>query len=328
MPLLNPRSARATRPDEPEIAEFPEPARRLRPSSGAARAGIVTERESAAPAAGRPRNLFATCANPHCRSGWMHLWRSSSAPIFEGGWSCSARCTASIVEAAVRREVEGRGGAIESHRHRVPLGLVMLEQGWITPDQLRQALEAQRLAGAGRLGQWLVRKHGVGESLVTRALGLQWSCPALSLDACDVEAFAVLLPRLFVDAFGALPVRVAAGKLLYLGFEERLDPVVAMAIERMSGLRVESGLVAEALFGPAHARMLGAAFPPVRLIEASSRPAIAQAFARAVEELAPVEARLARVHDFLWLRTWRSLEPGALPARDSIHDLICSVGTN
>ena len=60
----------------------------------------------------------------------------------------------------------------------------------------------------------------------------------------------MLLPRLFVDAFGALPLRVAAGKLLYLGFEDRLDPVLALAVERMSGLRVESGLVQESLFAP------------------------------------------------------------------------------
>ena len=58
----------------------------------------------------------------------------------------------------------------------------MLEQGWITAGQLRQALEAQRAAGAGRLGHWLVRQQGVSEQLVTRALGLQWSCPVLPLE--------------------------------------------------------------------------------------------------------------------------------------------------
>ena len=73
------------------------------------------------------------------------------------------------------------------------------------------------------------------------------------------------MPRLFVDAFGALPLRVAAGKLLYLGFEDRLDPILALAVERMSGLRVESGLVAESQFGPAHARMLSAKFPASRV---------------------------------------------------------------
>ncbi|MGD0546901.1 MAG: hypothetical protein ABR991_03645, partial [Terracidiphilus sp.] len=192
--------------------------------------------------------IFETCANPGCSSGWLHLWRSRQAPVFEGGWNCSAECTAQRVEAAVRRELDGRGQTQESHRHRVPLGLVMMEQGWITSGQLRQALDAQRQAGAGRLGQWLVRQQGVSEQLVTRALGVQWSCPVLPLEFHDAEALTALVPRLFLDAFGALPLRVAAGKLLYLGFEDRLDPVVALAVERMSGLRVESGLVQESLF--------------------------------------------------------------------------------
>jgi hypothetical protein len=277
----------------------------------------------------RPRvGLFETCANPGCGSGWLHLWRSRLAPVFEGGWNCSAACTAARVAAAVRRELEGRGLQQENHRHRVPLGLVMLEQGWITAGQLRQALDAQRLAGGGRLGQWLVRKHGVSEALVTRALGVQWSCPVLPLEFHDAEALTVLLPRLFVDAFGALPLRVAAGKLLYLGFEDRLDPVVALSVERMSGLRVESGLVQESLFAPAHTRMLNAKFPPVELIEASSEPAAASALARSVERARPVESRLARVHDCLWLRMWRRPQTGPLPDRAAIQDLICSIGTH
>jgi len=275
-----------------------------------------------------PSAWFESCANPNCNSGWLHLWRSRQAPVFEGGWNCSARCTAERVEAAVRRELDGRGAAEESHRHRIPLGLVMLEQGWISPVQLRQALEAQRAAGGGRLGQWLVRRQGVSEQLVTRALGLQWSCPVLPLEYHDPEALTVLLPRLFVDAYGALPLRLAAGKLIYLGFEDRLDPVLALAVGRMSGLRVESGLVRETLFAAAHARMLSAKFPAVELIEASSEPAAVHAFTKSIERARPVESRLVRVHDCLWLRMWRRAQTGPMPDRGLIQDLICSVGTH
>lgn len=269
--------------------------------------------------------LFETCANPGCDSGWLHLWRSRSAPIFEGGWSCSAACTAARVAAAIGREMDGRGSLQESHRHRIPLGLVMLEQGWITSGQLRQALDAQKGAGAGRLGHWLVRQQGVSEHLVTRALGLQWSCPVLPMELHDVEALTVLVPRLFVDAFGALPLRVAAGKLLYLGFEDRLDPVLALAIERMTGLRVESGLVQGSLFRPAHTRMLSARFPAVELIETSSEPALVHALTKSIERARPVESKLVRVHDCLWLRMGLRPQSGPLPEAGSIQDLICSI---
>jgi hypothetical protein len=270
--------------------------------------------------------FFETCANPGCGTGWLHLWRSRQAPVFEGGWSCSASCTAARVAAAVRRELDGRGLSAEIHRHRIPLGLVMLEQGWITSGQLRQALDAQRVSKAGRLGHWLVRQQGVSEQQVTRALGLQWSCPVLPLEFHDAEALAVLVPRLFVDAFGALPLRMAAGQLLYLGFADRLDPIVALAVERMSGLRVESGLVQESQFGPAHARMLSAKFPAVELMEAISEQALAHALSKFIEEARPVESRLVRVHDCLWLRMWRRPQSGPMPERGLIQDLICSIG--
>jgi hypothetical protein len=246
-------------------------------------------------------------------------------PIFEGRWNCSPECTSQRVQAAVSRELDGRGSSAEAHRHRVPLGLLMLEQGWITAAQLRGALEGQRVNRAGRIGHWLIAKEGVSEQLVTRALGLQWSCPVLPLEYHDPEGLSPVLPRLFVDAFGALPLRVAAGKLIYLGFEDRLDRAISLALERMSGLRVESGLVHGSQFRPAHSRMLEAKFPPVELLEAASEPALVRVLTKAIERARPIESRLVRVHDCLWLRMWNRQQTGPVPDVFSVRDLICTV---
>jgi len=318
----------------PFLARFESPAYPERTWNLGSQSGTADEPGRAAgllgPEAGsgsrRSLSPFETCANEACRSGWLHLWRGRTAPIFESGWNCSAACTAARVGAALRRELDGMAGRQESHRHRIPVGLVMLEQGWITPAQLRQGLAAQRSAGAGRLGHWLVRRQGVSEHLVTRALGLQWSCPVLPIEFPDAEALTVLAPRLFVDAFGALPLRVAAGRLVYLGFEDRLDPVLALAIERMTGLRVECGLVQSSLFRPAHARMLGSRFPQVELIEAATEAAMVNALSRSIERARPVQSKLVRAHDCLWLRMWRRRQNGALPETASVQDLICSIG--
>ncbi len=270
--------------------------------------------------------IVAPCANPRCRSGFLHLWRSRSAPVFEGGWTCSDACTEERIRGAVHREMEGRGQGWAEYRHRTPLGLLMMEQGWITAGQLKQALELQKSAGTGRLGQFLVQRQGVSEELVTRALSLQWSCPVLPLHFHDPEAFSCLLPRLFIDAFGALPLRIAAGKVLYLGFEERLDAVLALALERMSGLRVESGVVHGSRFRQAHERMLKAFYPDAQLLEASSEPALVRVLARTVERARPVESRLVRVHDFLWLRMWRKHTARILPDTASVEDVVGSIG--
>jgi hypothetical protein len=268
--------------------------------------------------------ILRTCANPRCASGWLRLWRSRETPVFEGGWCCSPECTLERVETALRRELDARGAARETHRHRIPLGLAMLEQGWITRSDLRAALAAQRSTGSGRLGKWLVEQGSASEELVTRALGLQWGCPVWSLDFHNPEDLTALLPRLFIDAFGALPLRVAAGRILYLGFEDRADPALALAVERMSGLRVEVGLVQGSLFRAAHARALEARFPPVELIEAATEQALAAALVRALEAARAAEARLVRIHDCFWLRVWRRRQAGALPEPGSIRDLIAS----
>jgi hypothetical protein len=274
----------------------------------------------------RRAGLFGPCANPGCSSGWLHVWRSRSVPVFEGGWTCSPECTRARIEAAITREFDGRATVRTPRRHRIPLGLLMLEKGWISQSQLRQALDAQKAAGKGRVGSWLVRQNAVSEETVTRALALQWSCPVMSASSHETATLAVVMPRLFVDAFGSLPLRVAAGQVLYLGFEESLDPVLAFAIGRMTGLRIEAGIVQESFFRPAHASMLEATFAPVELVEAVSQPAAAQAFAKSVERAKPVVSKLVRVHDCLWLRMWLNVQRGWLPQIGSVQDIVCSIG--
>jgi hypothetical protein len=270
--------------------------------------------------------LIGQCANPGCRSGWLHLFRKRSTPIFEGGWTCSPECTEARVQGALRRELEGRGMANETHHHRIPLGLLMLEQGWINPRQLREALESQRETGSGRLGEWLIRQRATDEVTVTRALGLQWSCPVLAVESRDLASLSPVVPRLFLDAFGALPLRIASGQLLYLGFEQRLDLVLAHAIGRMTGLRVESGIVCSSLFRPALVQLLKEMFPPTQLAEAVTEAAAAHLMARSIERIQPVNSRVVRTHDLMWLRMWLSHENDPVTRPFSVRDVICSIG--
>jgi len=271
------------------------------------------------------QSLIGRCANPDCRSSWLHLFRKRSAPVFEGGWTCSPECTETRMVKALHRELDDRTPAQQMHRHRIPLGLLMLEQGWISSGQLRDALQAQRASGSGRLGDHLIRQGSTDEGTVTRALGLQWSCPVLSAESHQPAALASMMPRLFVDAFGALPLRVAGGRLLYLGFEQCLDPVLAFSISRMTGLQVESGIVPSSLFVSARDRMLMQEFPPVQLAEAVSESAAAGLLARCVERLQPAASRLVRVHECVWLRMWCARQAEAIPRLTSVSDVICSL---
>ena len=266
--------------------------------------------------------MLPRCSNPRCASGWLRLWRSRSTPVFEGGWCCAAECTRARVEAALSREMSMAAGSASAYRHRIPLGLSLLEKGWITADDLRRALEAQRAAGCGRFGQWLIRNQAVSEAKLARALALQWSCPVLGLELEACETMASLLPRLFVDALGALPLRIVGQRMLYVAFEDRPDPVLAVAMERMTGLRVESGILDESGFRAAHARVLNARYPAVELLEAASESGMVRSLTQAIEDAQPVKSRLVRVHDFLWLRIWTRRQAGAMPTQDEVRDRI------
>lgn len=251
------------------------------------------------------------CGNAECAGGWTVPWRNRRRPIFEGQWGCSGRCVLAMVRTAVRREVgDGAAATMTPHRHRVPLGLMMLAQGWITQAQLRKALDAQRENGRGRIGDWLIAECGVEPERVTRALSMQWGCPVLTAEGFSPEAMALTMPRLFAEEFGFLPLRVAGSRILYLGFEDRLDASAALALEQMSDLKAESGLVDETQFRAARRRMLECDAVTMKLEKLADRDVLAGRITAILEQKQPVASRLVRLHEYFWLRIW--LESGAI----------------
>jgi hypothetical protein len=277
---------------------------------------IASERIANLDGRGLPVSLTAIpkrplCGSDECSGRWTVPWRNRRRPVFEGQWGCSGRCVLAMARAAVRRE-RGDGLELENpvpHRHRVPLGLLMLAQGWITHPQLRKALEAQRESGSGRIGDWLQSECGLASEQIMRGLSMQWGCPVLTTEGFSPEAMALVMPRMFVEEFGLLPLRVAGSRILYVGFEERLDASAALAMEKMSGLKAESGLVEGTQFHAARSRLLESTSVEVRLETVSDKDILAGRMTAILEQQQPVASRLVRLHQYYWLRMW--LEGGA-----------------
>ncbi|HTZ90388.1 MAG TPA: hypothetical protein VMA71_08605 [Alloacidobacterium sp.] len=276
--------------------------------------------------------LFPQCGNAKCRSGWMKLWRGRQSPVLEGKWACSHACMQQIAQAAISREAGEPNVQSSSrvvHQHRVPLGLVLLSRGVISQEQLRKALEAQRKAGTGRLGEWLIRQKAVDEEQVTRALSAQWNCPVLMGAPHDPVAMAPAFPRLLIDSFGAIPLRLAGRELLYVAFEDRIDRCLVLAVERMLGLKVEAGVLRESEFRRLRQDLLRAPFPKTRLLEAANMRGLAHAFTAMLEERRAVRSQIVRMHDYFWLRIWRNPmaaeDRRVLPAAEDVEDLVCAL---
>ena len=265
---------------------------------------------------------------------WLAFLKDRRRPVFEGRWGCCARCLQSLTEAAIRRE----GGEVETREeelaypHRMPLGLILLEEGWITHAQLQHALDLQRRAGTGRIGYWLTRECGLEPARVTRALGMQWRCPVLSTEGFDPEAMVLAMPRVLLERTGMVPLRVA-GRGMYVGFEGRLDAVAVLAMERMSGLRVQSGIVVEEQWREARQRLCECDWSRgsrSRRLPMSRR--CRSQWPRRSARLQPRASRLVCVHELYWLRMW--LETGAMskreggipPAQEDVVDRVYTIG--
>jgi hypothetical protein len=294
--------------------------------------GDVQETSVVLPSFEAVGNERPECAFDGCTAGWSKRWKRRARPVFEGGWGCSEACVRALVEASVRREMEGADGAdvAEEHQHRVPLGLVLLAQGLVTQAQLRLALDAQKAAGRGRIGEWLVEAGGVSETKITRGLGMQWQCPVLGLSGFDGTRMALAMPAVLRELCKAAPLRVAGGRILYLAFDENVDAAAAFALERMSALRVDSGVMPSAEFARAVRTLDGCSAVECRTFEVADRGEMVDRIVEALRKLQPVASKIVRLRDRYWMRLW--LERGAfgkngmLPAtEEDVIDLVMRI---
>jgi hypothetical protein len=143
---------------------------------------------------------------------------------------------------------------------------------------------------------------------------MQWSCPVLSVEGHQPEMVSTLIPRILLDTYGIVPLRAGSSRLAYLAFEDRMDPSIALAVERMSGIRIEAGVMTASQFLRVHERMMEAAFPKTHLMEASTSDSVAMEMAAVIERVRPRQARLVRMHRYFWLRLWHTAAPTASAA--------------
>jgi hypothetical protein len=208
----------------------------------------------------------------------------------------------------------------------MPLGLLLLEQRWITQSQLQQALTIQRERG-GRIGEILISDCGVDPGYVMRGLGLQWNCPVLGSNGFSPVSMALVAPRILIEETGMLPLRVAASRILYLGFEEGRDASAALAIEQMTGLKVECGLMQAEEYRTTRDSLLECEGVESREESFGETDAMAARITAILEQKQPVASRLVRIHHHYWLRLWLEASArgsqGNLPrSRDDMADYV------
>ena len=254
------------------------------------------------------QRLAPECGNPECqrgrRRGWNLLRRPPSIRVQSVPY-CREPCFDRALAAAVRRV--SSPAVSPAAPHRIPLGLLLLSRGQLSEPQLRVALERQRAAGQGRIGEWLHALGFVNEQQITAALARQWSCPILRAIATVSVDRLPRLPASLLEHFVMLPLAyIPATRTLHIVFGEGLDYTVLYAIEQMLNCRTEPCMatpkaVRQRLLHQRHGRE-DSEIVFDRIADEYELCRIVRSYAM---RTAAREVRLASCGPYLWVRLFR-----------------------
>jgi hypothetical protein len=255
--------------------------------------------------------LVRRCASAGCPhrgkfwSAWLHATRGVE---FEGRWYCELSCLKSFVAFRVQSLLASFRQE-KPRAFRLPLGLLLINRGALSQEQLRSALQQQRESGRGRIGDWFLQLGMVTEQQLTQALGQQWGCPVFPLDFQPAKlSWNDLLPvPLLESACAVLAHASPDGRLLHLAFADPVDHTFLYAVEQMLGCRtvacVSSASVIARLLD--HLRRTAAreetSFDTVR-----DPCDMTSTICNYAEELQATRISLARAAAYLWVRFHRN----------------------
>lgn len=181
------------------------------------------------------------CAAPECRrrgSAKLAVLTRFSGVHYNNCWYHQIECLKTTLALRLGQMLQGYAESRE-RVHRLPIGLLLVDRGVISAQDLKQALRMQREAGYGKLSHWLRRIVPLEEAEVTAALGQQWGCPVFHLNGQSVlsgSQHAVPFPIL--AAVKAVPVHAShTRKQMHIAFSERVDHTLLYAVEEMLGCR-------------------------------------------------------------------------------------------
>jgi hypothetical protein len=250
----------------------------------------------------QPACSLASCACP--QSLWQRF-RDRHRPTgtyLQGAFYCRPQCLESALVGQLSQLRILAPAPLPPNR--IPLGLLMVARGKLTYLEVTAALEAQRRARYGKIGEWIEKLGFATEQEVTTALALQWGCPvASSLDLSTLQSFGNI-PLPILETFQMLPFNyVASTNTLYLAFGERVDHAALYAVEKILDCRTQPCVAGRQSI----ARQLDAMrqmprphdveFGPMNDLAEMARIASSYTF-----RLTPKQVRLSRIGRFIWLR--------------------------
>lgn len=237
------------------------------------------------------------------RSGWQRMHLRSSGVRLHGVRYCGTECLRqAVLEMIEQSRPAQRRTAIASHR--VPLGLVMLSRQQLSSEQLRSALEAQRKAGGGKIGEWLQQLGFASELEVTAGLARQWGCPLLRCEDSNLQAdHCPAIPLALLESFQMIPVEAGeSNRTLLIAFSGGVDHTALYAIERMLGYHTEPCLIPGSRLRQGLLTLAGIRVSDDVVFDRVEDSECAQIIGSYAAKLAARDIRLARCGKHIWAR--------------------------
>ncbi len=177
----------------------------------------------------------------------------------------------------------------------------MLSRGHITPEQLRDALAAQKHAVDTPIGELVCRMNFAQPINVTAALAAQWACPVIK--TLPAETIECGIPRELMRCFSLVPAHFSAkNRLLHVAFAGMVDYRPVVAIETILNLKVEVGLTTELELNAALDRSLWKKPMNQKSFESRRPEDVARVVTNYTVHLHATGVRMAGCADMLWFK--------------------------
>ncbi len=255
-------------------------------------------------------HLFSRCARPDCPNRlkfWPTRLRKTIGVTFDGHWYCELPCLQPLLEYRLRNLLSP-SVLPKSRAYRLPLGLLLVDNGAISPDLLRETLRLQREGGTGRIGDWLLQTRAISEQQLSVALAQQWGCPVFPLDAQHLHpSWSALVPFPLLESARAVPAHASPdSSVLHVAFADRLDHTLLFAIERMLECRTLACVASGAAITEFLAILRGSAERSEASFDTIRDPQeMARIICNYADELRATRLAIARVSEHIWVRFFR-----------------------
>jgi Type II secretion system (T2SS), protein E, N-terminal domain len=251
------------------------------------------------------RNWLPKCANPNCaRKSLLQTFAHRHHGMnVDGHWYCGPDCFEHAIKGKIGELMTSQGKPAKARSSRVPIGLLLLQRGVLTADQLRVALERHRLSEMN-FGDVVQELGFATPEQVTAAVAAQWSCPVFPLGDRRLE-LGVRIPRQFLELYGMLPVHYGElERRLLIGFVSGVQHQVLYTIGHMTSCVVAPCFITAREY---ELHLHSPSTPFVRddellfdkIVDSAEMAHITRSY---VVQLAADRVRLGKCRDYIWTR--------------------------